>query len=289
MANVLIAGCGYIGGALGVALVEKGHSVWGIKRTPGELPGNITPVIGNLTQATEIPALPADLDYVFYTASADAFNDDSYLATYVHGLQNLLRALARAKQQPTRVFFTSSTSVYAQTDGAWVDESSETEPSHFSGKRLIEAEKILADSDFPGTSLRLGGIYGPGRIRLIHEVLAGKAHLTDIETYTNRIHQTDVVDALIHISNLKQIDDIYNLVDNEPILYNELIEWLAEQLSAPAPEPGHNSTPLSRMRSNKRCSNKRLRDSGFVPTYPTYQEGYGAILEEVDIDEAADS
>jgi nucleoside-diphosphate-sugar epimerase len=113
------------------------------------LPSGIQALPADLTRPETLRASPAGLDFVFYTAAADGSNDEAYRAAYVQGLRNLLEALQVQNQRPHRVCFTSSTAVYAQSSGEWVDEGSPTEPVHFSGRRLREAERLLLGGRFP--------------------------------------------------------------------------------------------------------------------------------------------
>jgi len=282
MANVLIAGCGYVGTALGTRLASEGHVVWGLRRRTDALPSSIRPFVADLTVPETLRALPPGLDFVFYTASADASDDDSYRAAYVEGLHNLLSALGDQCQQLLRVFFTSSTGVYAQSSGAWVDETSPTEPAEFSGIRVFEGERILLGGLFPATVLRLGGIYGPGRTRLIDRVRRGLAVCPEgPPLYTNRIHRDDCAGALHYLMNVDQPDQIYIGVDHEPAEQCEVLRWLAAQLgvSPPGVEPPSGSE-VRRHQSNKRCSNAKLVASGYVFRYSSFRDGYMALLDE---------
>ncbi|MBI2903240.1 MAG: SDR family oxidoreductase [Candidatus Methylomirabilis oxyfera] len=281
MANVLIAGCGYVGTAFGAGLASEGHVVWGLRRRPDALLPGIRPLAADLTVPRTLQALPRGLDFVFYTASADASDDDSYRAAYVDGLRNLLHALGHQRQDLRRVFFTSSTGVYAQSTGTWVDETSPTEPAEFSGFRVLEGERLLLGSSFPSTVLRLGGIYGPGRTRLIERVRRGLATCPDgPPLYTNRIHRDDCAGALRHLMTLAEPASLYLGVDHEPAEQCEVLRWLARQLgvSPPRLEPPLGSTP--RHQSNKRCSNAKLVASGYAFRYPGFRDGYLALLAE---------
>src|SRR4030095_336140 len=192
MSRVLIAGCGYTGIALGVQLANEGHAVWGLRRRPELLPATIHPLKADLCDPDSLALIPPKLDFVFYTAAAERTDDASYQAAYVTGIRNLLKHLSETHQQLRRIFFTSSTAVYAQTGGEWVDETSETEPREFSGRRLLEGEELLLRGPFTATVVRMAGIYGPGRTRLIDQVRRGEAgYQTDEPRYTNRIHQED--------------------------------------------------------------------------------------------------
>lgn len=279
MAQVLIAGCGYVGEALGAYLAAEGHVVWGLRRHPEGLPSKVHPLAADLTIPKTLHRLPAGLDFVFYTAAPDISSDEAYRDTYVDGLRHLLEALRGQHQQPRRVFFTSSTVVYAQSAGEWVDERSPTEPVHFSGIRMLEAERLVLDGPFPATVLRLGGIYGPGRAGLIERVRRDEAVCAEgPPVYTNRIHRDDCAGALQHLMALHQPDDVYIGVDHEPAEECGTLRWLAAQLGVSPPPAKRASGVGSRRRGNKRCRNTKLVDSGYVFRYPNFREGYAALL-----------
>jgi nucleoside-diphosphate-sugar epimerase len=281
MARVLIAGCGYVGSALAGRLLDRGDTVWGLKRRPRDLPTGVTPIEADLAVARSLSDLPADLDYVVYAASPSGVDDAHYRAAYVEGLARLLEALDRDGQSPVRVFLLSSTSVYEQSRGDWVDEESETAPRHFSGQRLLEAEGVLRDGPFAATVLRLGGIYGPGRTRLLESVRQGRArYRKGAPRYTNRIHRDDVAAAIVHLMASDVTGRLYLGVDDEPAEQAVVMRWLAGVLGAPEPRPEEKIGARDRSsRSNKRCRNTRLRESGYTFQYPTFREGYGAVIE----------
>ena len=273
MAKILIAGCGDIGCRLGTQLSEDGHTVYGLRRDADKIPSPIQPIEADLAQ--DSLDLPDDLDFVFYTASAGKYNDFAYYQAYVSGLKNLLGALKGQKIK--RFFFTSSSSVFGQSDGEWVTEDSPTQDNNFSTRRLLEGEALALDCGFPSTIVRFGGIYGPGRTHIIDLVLKGKAHCME-DVYSNRIHVEDCVGIFKHLMNLDKLDPLYIGVDNQPTPSCEVYEWLAEQLSVgyiEHTEPTENSRT---MRSNKRLSNAKIRATGYEFIYPTYQEGYGSLI-----------
>src|SRR5688572_29162209 len=174
MANLLIAGCGYVGSALARARVARGDNVFGLRRNPVDMPSGVVPIAADLAVPRSLAELPAAIDVVVYAASPGGRDDAFYRTAYVEGLRNLIAALAKQGQAPRRTIFVSSTAVYGQSRGEWVDETSETAPEHFSGRRLLEAETLLRESGLPGVVLRLGGVYGPRRTRLIDEVRQGR-------------------------------------------------------------------------------------------------------------------
>jgi nucleoside-diphosphate-sugar epimerase len=282
MARILIAGCGYTGIALGKELASEGHAVWGLRRRPELLPTTIHPLKADLCDPGSLFLIPPTLDFVFYTAAADHTDDISYQAAYVIGIRNLLNHLLETHQPVRRFFFTSSTAVYAQTGGEWVDETSETLPREFAGRRLLEGEELLLRGPFVATVVRMAGIYGPGRTRLIDQVRRGEAVCDKAETrYTNRIHRDDCAGVLQHLMRLSSLETLYLGADNEPAGQGEVLRWLAKRLGDP-PSSAESSTLTGReSKSNKRCRNSRLLQSGYSFRYPTFREGYEAILAEM--------
>lgn len=280
--RILIAGCGDLGGRLGVRLEAEGHRVWGLRRSVEKLPPRLLPLAGDLTDPASLPELP-EVDAVVYTAAADGFTDDAYRRAYVDGVRTLFEALP-PESGPARWLHVGSTSVYAQSGGERVDETSPTEPEHFGGRRLLEGEALLAktaaERDVRATVVRFGGIYGPGRTRLLDSVRRGTATCYEPQVWTNRIHIDDCVGALVHLLGHDAPEDLYLGVDCEPALDGDVKRWLARKLDLPDPPVSEPSANSRAMRSNKRCSNARLLASGYEFRYPDYRAGYGALLAE---------
>ncbi len=286
MARILIAGCGYTGSVLGERLVASGHEVWGLRRSavaPGDT--SFSCLEGDLTDPESLrQVLPEDLDFAVHAASprlqAGGSVEESYRAVYLDGLSNLLRVLQERRAAPRRVFFVSSTSVYGQKRGEWVDEDSPTHPTRKTGDILLLAERLLRASEVPGTTLRLGGIYGPGRTRLIDSVRAGRAVIATGEPhYTNRIHRDDAARALEYLLELDEPAPLYLGVDSEPAAEQEVLRWMSERLEVePLRRGPREEGPELRRSGSKRCRNARLLETGFVFAYPSFREGYGAML-----------
>jgi nucleoside-diphosphate-sugar epimerase len=273
--RALIAGAGYVGAALARELVAGGHEVVLLRRSAAQAPPGARAFRADLTAPRALDALPA-ADWVFYTAAADERSDAAYRLAYVEGLARLIERFERAEAPPRRLLFTSSTAVYGQQAGEWVDESSETEPADFSGRRLLEGEALVRGAPFPGTVLRLGGIYGPGRTSLLERARSGAV---GGPTYTNRIHRDDAAAALAHLAQHAAPEPRYVAVDCEPAPEAEVLAWLARRLKASASRPTEAAARSSRgARGNKRCRNARLLAAGFRFRYPTYREGYEALL-----------
>jgi nucleoside-diphosphate-sugar epimerase len=169
--RVLIAGCRYVDSALGVLLAAEAHPVLGLRRDTSKLSSPITPVQVDLSSPLPSDALPPNLDAIVYAATPSGSTDEAYRAAYVDGARNVISALESQKSLH-RVVFVFSTEVYAQRGSEWVDEEFPTEPESFSGKRLLDGERRVLRS-FPASILRLGGIYGPGRITAIERAFRG--------------------------------------------------------------------------------------------------------------------
>jgi nucleoside-diphosphate-sugar epimerase len=278
MARVLIVGCGYIGEPLGVRLAQEGHEVFGLRREVASLPTEIHPVPGDVSTPDGYRGLPSAVDYIFYMVGAKARDEDTYRDVYLDGLGRLLQVLGDEGQSPKRIFFTSSTSVYGQSRGEWVDESSATHPPTFSGSIMVTTESVLQASHHPSTVLRLGGIYGPGRQGFISGLRKGRTFsLPPGVNYTNRIHRDDAVGALAHLMSMDTLESLYVAVDDDPVDRAEVLHWLADRLSVDAlSEEGESSY----RGSGRRCRNDRLRASGYRFQYPTFREGYGALIED---------
>ncbi|GAA3677902.1 NAD-dependent epimerase/dehydratase family protein [Arthrobacter ginkgonis] len=295
--HVLIAGCGDLGTEAGLRFAAAGHTVTGWRRSPEKLPAPIRGVAADLTG--ELPAVPADTDVVVITPAAPNRTEQAYRATYVGGVANVLDALERDGVRPRRILFVSSTAVYGDAGGGWVDEDTPARPASATGTILLEAEELLRARRPDGIALRLSGIYGPGRTRLIDQVRAGNTALPGRPQPTNRIHRDDAAAAIVHLTTAvadAQLPPVpvYIGTDDEPAELGDVLGFLAAELGLPAPggpEPApvehDGGAPASGTASpsgtpgrggDRRLSNARLRGTGFELAYPTYREGYRAML-----------
>jgi nucleoside-diphosphate-sugar epimerase len=274
--KVLIAGCGDVGNALAARLLTDGCEVWGVRRRVEALGEGVQPWRIDLTEPSGFGTPPAAFDYLFYAASADRRDEDHYRSIYVDGLRDLLAALRTAGCPLRRVFFTSSTAVYGQSAGEWVDETSATDPLGFNGRILLDAEAIVREAPETGINVRLSGIYGPGRTRLVRKVWNGEATATS--SWTNRIHVEDCAGTLQHLMRIEEPEGLYLASDDEPATTADVVTWLSGELGVPAsPGPKTEDQPE---RLNKRCCTTRLRDSGYRFELPTFREGYRPIVRE---------
>jgi nucleoside-diphosphate-sugar epimerase len=275
--KVLIAGCGYVGSVLAVQLVADGHEVWGVRRRFSQVLEGVHALEADLSLRSDLGRLPRDVDAVFYLVSPAGADDALYRAAYIEAMANLLSLLEAGGESPRRIFFASSTAVYGQTGGEWVDEDSPTEPAHFSGERLLEAEQQLRASRFTATVLRFGGIYGPRRTGLVDRIRSGAAQYR-AGRYTNRIHRDDCVGVLRHLLTHASPASLYLAVDCDPAEEKTLYNWLAGATGAPVPRERPAGAPPPARGGNRRCSNERLLGTGYTFRYPSFRDGYSAVL-----------
>jgi len=281
--QVLIVGCGYVGMALGRHLVNHGHVVYGLRRSVAgheemESAG-IRPVQGDITRADELRQLPGPFDWVINLVSSSRGGTAEYRDVFVGGMRNLIDAVGSDVLQ--KFVYTSSTSVYSQSDGSSVDETSPAVPQSETGHCLIDAEKLLTQAAiehrFPGVVLRASGIYGPGRGHLFRQFVAGEARrIGDSSRWLNMIHREDLVTAILTALERGVPGERYNATDDCPVTELEFFEWLVRELSRPMPAVGGADTISRRKRglTSKRVLNAKLRALGWQLRYPSYREGY---------------
>ncbi len=281
--KVLFIGCGDIGvrtiQALTCSQVSSNWQALAMRRHPEQLPRGICAVAGDLRDVETLSGLLASacFDVLVISLTADQISDDGYRDSYVAGAQALQSAITQSGQLPGLVIWVSSTGVYGQDDGEWVDELSETAPVSFRGRRLLEAEQLIGGLPVPTVVVRFSGIYGPGRGRLVNQVRQGVIAPQNPTHWTNRIHSEDCAGVLAHLLDRfyqgAPIEDLYLATDNQSASAHEVQHWLADRLGI---EPQEGSE--TRRAGNRRCSNLRLKESGYTFLYPTYREGYGALL-----------
>jgi nucleoside-diphosphate-sugar epimerase len=286
--RVLIIGCGYVGLPLGGALVRAGHEVFGVRRGVAgaeELRARgVSPVIADITRREDLEKIPGRFDWIINTVSSTKGGVEEYRAVYLEATRQIIEWLSAGP--PQKYLYTSSTSVYAQRDGAWVTEESPTEPTGETSRVLVETEELLLqtarEKNFPAIILRVAGIYGPGRGHLFQQYLCGEARLAGGGSrLINMVHQDDVVRAILAALERGRAGRIYNVVDDEPVTQREFFTWLSGQLARPMPPPASEAENARRKRglTHKRVSNCRLREELQCElNHPTFRQGYAAEI-----------
>ncbi|MDT0187057.1 SDR family NAD(P)-dependent oxidoreductase [Microbacterium sp. ARD31] len=266
--DVLLIGAGDLGAAVGLRLAERGHGVLALRRNASAVP---PPLVG---RAVDLTAGSPDLSdvrprFVVVALTARPRTEESYRATYVDGMARALDALP---VPPERAVLVSSTAVHGSAELPGIqDETSPPAPADGPGRMLVAAEEAFHARIPHGTVLRLSGLYGGSSTRLLDQVRAGK--VTDPHRWTNRIHREDAAAAVVHLlTTAAAPEQLYLGTDDVPAQMGDVAAFLAERLDAPAPPPadptrGH----------GKRLSNARLRSTGWVPSRPSYREGYAGL------------
>jgi nucleoside-diphosphate-sugar epimerase len=271
MARILIAGCGYVGEAAADLFHGQHWEVegWTSSAESAERLATRPYLVrrADITDPAAVSAAPGEFDVVVQCVSTSGGDVEDYRRLYLGGARNLIHRFPNS-----RFLFTSSTSVYAQTDGSVVDESSPVDPVHEKGKILRETEKLILATG--GIVARLGGIHGPGRSFFLSRFLQGKAVIDPAERrFINQVHRDDIVSALLLLAELPSAGkgEVFNVVGDQPITAREAYEWLSVRFGKTLPSSGPGSISPRRGQSNKRVSNAKLRGLGWEPRYPTFE------------------
>jgi nucleoside-diphosphate-sugar epimerase len=222
----------------------------------------------DVSQSGDVAKRAGTFDAVIHCVSSRGGDAEAYREIYLNGARHLLETFPKAK-----ILFTSSTSVYAQRDGSWVTEESETKPLRETSQILLDVEKFVLEKG--GIVVRLAGIYGPQRSALLSKFLNGTATIDpNNDRFVNQVHRDDIASALFLLLNreAQESAQIYNVVDDEPILRSECYSWLAQRLNRPLPSIGKSEQPRKRGDTDKRVSNSKLHQLGWTPNYPTFRD-----------------
>jgi nucleoside-diphosphate-sugar epimerase len=271
MQRILIAGCGYVGEATANLFHSDGWNVEGwvhSKESAARLSAKPYSLrVIDVSQRGEVAKRPEAFDAVIHCASSRGGDAEAYREIYLNGARHLLETFPQAK-----ILFTSSTSVYAQRDGSRVTEESETKPLRETSRILLQVEKLVLEKG--GIVVRLAGIYGPQRSALLSKFLNGTATIDpNNDRFVNQVHRDDIASALFLLLNRAQTSaQIYNVVDDQPLLQSECYRWLAQRLNRPLPPTRKSEQPRKRGDTNKRVSNAKLHQLGWIPDYPTFRD-----------------
>ena len=286
--RVLIVGCGYVGIPLGCELARQGHEVFGLRRSAGGEEAltcvGIKPVVADVTKPETLAALPGPFDWVVNCVSSAKGGAEEYRGVYLNGTRHLIEWLAPTP--PKKFVYTSSTSVYGQTDGSLAKESSLTVPESETSKVLVETENLLLtaarEQKFPAVVLRVAGIYGPDRGHLFQQYLKNEARLAgNGDRLINMIHRDDVVGCVIAALKNGRAGEVYNAVDDEPVAQIHFFRWLSETLGKWMPPfaTGEENAARKRGLTQKKVSNRKAKmELGWQLKYPNFRKGYTAEI-----------
>ena len=292
MARAVIVGCGYVGLELGRKLRNDGHEVVGVRRSDAGLDAveaaGLEPHRADATDPDSLAALP-DAEWVVFAASSGGRGAEAAREVYVEGLRNVIEEYADRASPPDRLVYTSSTGVYGDHNGAFVDEETELDPRTEKTRVLAAADRVAIDeagaAGIDGTVARFAGLYGPDRYRL-DRYLAGPV----TEGYLNMVHREDAAGAVAFLLDADSArGDVVLVVDDEPVDKWAFADWLAAECGVDDPpkrtaeqrlaDPDLSAAARRRIETSKRCSNDRLHALGYTLAYPTYREGYRPAIE----------
>lgn len=271
--RLLIVGCGDLGIRVAKQMVAHGWQVLGLRRDVAALPDFIEPIAADLNQPLSLQGL--EVDYLLYSVAADSGDEAAYRRAYVEGLREVLTQFKA--RPPRQMLFISSTSVYGQHDGEWVDEQSQCAPEYFTGQVMLEAETLALQSTIPATVVRLAGLYDPARPWLINQIKEGAWLEENPVHYANRIHREDAAGLVAQLfANHAQgaaLAPVYLGVDDAPVNLYEVVEWLRGQLGVEA-----KTRLMTRRSGSKRCNNALAKTTGWTLAYPNYRQGYALAV-----------
>ena len=283
--KVLFIGCGDIA-QRAASEMQARYKCFGLRRQPDNLPEYIQPIKADATDTEQLLSVASEgFDIWIATITPSEFTEQAYRDSYLASAKSIAASIAKLQKAPRLVLWVSSTSVYGDLKGDWVNEETQPEPNTFSGKILLAAEKIVQQIPCEASVIRFSGIYGPGRTRLLSQVLAGKGRRSSPEQWSNRVHADDCGGILAHLveyalSGNPLLPD-YLASDSAPVTQHEIRQWLAQQLAVSLVEEEVKAG------STRRCDNSRLLSSGYQFKYPTFKEGYGSLINDNKIADGA--
>ncbi|MEM1008218.1 MAG: NAD-dependent epimerase/dehydratase family protein [Myxococcota bacterium] len=280
MRKRLIIGAGRVGRCLAELWQQNGDQVWAVRRSSVQDNSGIHWLRSDVRQPESFSAWPTQLDTVVYAVSADQRSAEAYEQAYVAGIRNVCIWLGQHVPALQRCFFVSSTAVYPNQDGAWVDECSTAQAHSFSADALLRGEAAVLDACIPATVVRFSGIYAGNSQFLLNQLKQNKAFgIKDQPRYSNRIRVEDAARLLDHLSQLEHPSSYYLGSDCTPADLFEVYTWMAQKSNLPPPPLLDPAEAPASTRGNKRCHNKRILDSGFRFLFPSYREGYADLFQ----------
>ncbi len=280
--SILFVGCGDLGSRSGLIMQARGWQVAGLRRDPSRLPAGFAGVQGDYTSAAGTGFM-AQLkpDYVVATFNPSDRSVEGYQRGFSQAANSLLAGLG--SHRPRAILSVSSTRVYAERDGGWVDETSPLAVDDPRALAIIASEQTLLDSAHRVAVVRFAGIYGYPGGRLLERIRRGELSPERPPRFSNRIHRDDCAGFLCHllarVEAAQALEPVYNGVDDLPAPQFEVEAWLAAQMGVEARPGKHDrNLPEGMSAGHKRCSNRLLHGSGYQLIYGDYRSGYGAVL-----------
>lgn len=282
-AHVVVLGAGYVGAEVVQQGLAKGMRVTALTRNAEKAralaEAGADVVIGDLAGDAWHARLGDGADYVLNCVSSGGGGPEAYRHSYVGGMKSVL---AWAAKVPVgTIVYTGSTSVYPQGGGVRVNEMASVDETRAAGSPLVEAEDLLlAWTGGRKCVLRLAGIYGPGRHYLLDQLRDGSGEVAGNGEYRlNLIHRDDIA-AAVWAAFAGKAEGVFNVADDGAAPKVEITAWLAMKLGVARPRfTGEPATGRRRVTPDRVIANDKIkRELGWAPGYPSFREGYAAIL-----------
>jgi nucleoside-diphosphate-sugar epimerase len=276
--KVLIIGCGQ----LGFSIVNNADSdvfkLYGFSRSLRKSPASIEMHQVDILKTEAIDAIKlVNPEIIIYAVSADTQSIESYQDHYVLGLKKTYEAILELDHFK-HLFFVSSTRVYGQKTTKILSELDIAEPSDYGGEALMEAETVARQLKDKATILRLSGIYGPNRKRMIQLAQSNPGNWPATNNWSNRIHEEDaarfIVFLMKRIMMKESIEPLYLVTDGVPTKQYDVLTWIRNRLQLTT-----DTIELPILESGKQLQSVLLNQTGFVLKYPDFTYGYEAIID----------
>ena len=276
--KVLIIGCGQ----LGFSIVNNADSdvfkLYGFSRSLRKSPASIEMHQVDILKTEAIDAIKlVNPEIIIYAVSADTQSIESYQDHYVLGLKKTYEAILELDHFK-HLFFVSSTRVYGQKTTKILSELDIAEPSDYGGEALIEAEAVARQLKDKATILRLSGIYGPNRTRMIQLAQSNPGNWPATNNWSNRIHEEDAARFIVFLVKrimLKEpIEPLYLVTDGIPTKQYDVLTWIRKRLQLTT-----DTIEIPILESGKQLQSVLLNQNGFILKYPDFTYGYEAIID----------
>lgn len=271
MYHIQIAGAGYLGSRIAHYFQQKKQRVTALVRSAKSVERlNTQSIVSRQVDFLEPNTLESvpPAHFVVISVAPEDHSLEGYKNIYLTGVKNYLAAFAN-HPKPFLIVYISSTGIYEENTGGWVDSETFPNPKTEKAKLLLAAEQQVLQSGYPSCVLRLSGIYGPDRNR-IQKIKDG--NYPETSGWANLIHVHDAVSAIPVLFKSAKTGNVYLGTDDQPFTQQEFLDWLCPKLKLPVP------AVESKNLSGKRCSNQKLKELGWKPDFPTFKEGYSSLL-----------
>ena len=276
--KILIVGCGQLGFSIVKNADPDIFKLYGFSRSLKKSPPSIEMHQVDILKNEAIDEIKSvNPEIIIYAVSADTQSVESYQDHYVAGLKKTYAAILELDHFK-HLFFVSSTRVYGQKTTKILSELDIAEPSDYGGEALIDAEAVARQLKDKATILRLSGIYGPNRTRMIQLAHSNPGNWPATNNWSNRIHEEDAARFIVFLMKrimLKEpIEPLYLVTDGIPTKQYDVLTWIRKRLQLTT-----DTIEIPILESGKQLQSVLLNQNGFILKYPDFTYGYEAIID----------